>query len=234
MRPTDEITSPIVPADPRTSGESASVHPGERVRVFRSATSRCALRHLGTGTVCLVLALSLAGCAKGSSTAGKSSSSPAPTSSTVNPGGFGKSLGPRPEFKGQPVPVGETYVEHQDPVDSTTMRVTTTVDGQVLFDSGSASLQDTAKAVLDERAKDIPQAAAVDVIGHTDGDGDESANQVLSEERAAAVAAYLLSIRGDLKITPSGQGETNPVADNATAEGRALNRRVVISYLKTT
>jgi len=70
------------------------------------------------------------------------------------------------------------------------------------------------------------------VAGHTDSTGSNSYNQALSERRAASVADYLRS-RGvvDARIETVGFGEDHPIADNATAEGRALNRRVELSLL---
>lgn len=67
----------------------------------------------------------------------------------------------------------------------------------------------------------------VRVEGHTDASGDSKYNQHLSERRAAAVRAVLVS-RGvqEAQITVVGLGETKPVADNGTAEGRSKNRRV--------
>ena len=67
------------------------------------------------------------------------------------------------------------------------------------------------------------------VEGHTDSQGSSSSNQVLSQQRADAVRSYIIS-RGypaDL-IQAQGIGEDRPVADNASAEGRANNRRVEI------
>ncbi len=69
----------------------------------------------------------------------------------------------------------------------------------------------------------------VDVIGHTDSTGAEAYNQRLSEARASSVARYLESQQVlPQRIITQGLGESSPVATNATAEGRALNRRVEI------
>ncbi|MGB3738675.1 MAG: OmpA family protein [Pontixanthobacter sp.] len=72
----------------------------------------------------------------------------------------------------------------------------------------------------------------IDVYGHTDSTGADSYNQALSERRAQAVASYL-SRRGvsAARIRSQGFGETSPVADNTTAQGRALNRRVEIKII---
>jgi outer membrane protein OmpA-like peptidoglycan-associated protein len=67
------------------------------------------------------------------------------------------------------------------------------------------------------------------VEGHTDSRGTPTSNQVLSESRARAVMDYLVS-RGVLAqaITSVGIGQARPIADNASPEGRANNRRVEI------
>ena len=73
----------------------------------------------------------------------------------------------------------------------------------------------------------------ISLEGYTDNIGGEAYNQDLSEKRAAAVKELLVSKRGidGSKIQTSGHGASNPVADNATAEGRAKNRRVEILIL---
>ena len=68
---------------------------------------------------------------------------------------------------------------------------------------------------------------SVQVIGHTDSTGPEAYNQGLSERRAQAAADYMSS-KGVGNISVSGMGESAPVADNGTREGRAMNRRVEI------
>lgn len=70
----------------------------------------------------------------------------------------------------------------------------------------------------------------VDVVGHADSTGDDGYNQALSERRASAVASYLIDngrvLRDRLYV--QGRGESQPIASNATPEGRAQNRRVEI------
>jgi outer membrane protein OmpA-like peptidoglycan-associated protein len=72
-----------------------------------------------------------------------------------------------------------------------------------------------------------PQTTTV-VEGHTDSVGPDAYNQKLSERRANAVREVLVKQYGvgDDRVSAVGYGETRPVADNATAEGRAINRRV--------
>ncbi len=103
---------------------------------------------------------------------------------------------------------------------------------QVQFRTDSAELTDEGKAVLDEVAENLVRLKFVSgtVVGHTDSTGPEAHNQALSERRAQSVAAYLEG-RGIAagRLAASGAGESEPIADNATAEGRAQNRRVVLT-----
>jgi OOP family OmpA-OmpF porin len=71
-------------------------------------------------------------------------------------------------------------------------------------------------------------------VGHTDWIGTKEYNQALSVRRAEAVKAYLVSKGIDKsRVYTEGKGETMPVADNRTAEGRARNRRVEIEVVGT-
>jgi outer membrane protein OmpA-like peptidoglycan-associated protein len=73
------------------------------------------------------------------------------------------------------------------------------------------------------------------VAGHTDSTGAAEYNQKLSERRAAAVAQYLESQGlATNRVVTIGAGETRPVADNATAQGRQLNRRVELTLTPLT
>lgn len=106
-----------------------------------------------------------------------------------------------------------------------------TVSAEALFDHDKSILKPEGKAALQELGDAIKAKGArvvdIDVIGHTDSDGTEEYNQALSERRAQSVSDYLVSEGVDSNIIDvSGQGELNPVASNATKEGRALNRRV--------
>ena len=99
------------------------------------------------------------------------------------------------------------------------------------FASGQANL--TAGAAASIKALGIYLAAlpggAVQVVGHTDSQGEDAANLALSERRAQQVRASLVAAGLDRgRVTVQGAGETRPVADNATAAGRAKNRRVEI------
>ncbi len=97
------------------------------------------------------------------------------------------------------------------------------------FATSSAQLTDDSKTQLDDLAKIMKAFPKVDVKieGHTDNLGNETANLTLSKSRAAAVKTYLTSHGVDEKrIGTNGFGSTKPVADNATVEGKAQNRRI--------
>jgi outer membrane protein OmpA-like peptidoglycan-associated protein len=98
---------------------------------------------------------------------------------------------------------------------------------------GSGQVQLTASAVARVRALGVYiksiKAGSVQVIGHTDSQGEADANQALSQHRADAVKAGLLDAGlARSQVSAQGQGEADPVADNLTASGRAKNRRVEV------
>jgi outer membrane protein OmpA-like peptidoglycan-associated protein len=104
--------------------------------------------------------------------------------------------------------------------------------GSVLFTSGRYELTGEAQRKLGMVAETlVPQASTHDILveGHTDSQGTPTSNQVLSESRARAVMDFLVS-RGvpPQAITSVGIGQSRPIADNASADGRANNRRVEI------
>ena len=103
------------------------------------------------------------------------------------------------------------------------------------FDTDSAALKPVAFGELDAYADYLNQMndTSVKVTGHTDSVGAEAYNQKLSERRADAVKTYLedKGIAAD-RINASGAGETQPIASNKTAEGRAENRRVEVEIVK--
>jgi outer membrane protein OmpA-like peptidoglycan-associated protein len=102
----------------------------------------------------------------------------------------------------------------------------------VLFAVDSAELDPAAQAVLGEVAARLRERATgtVQVVGHTDGTGETAYNQQLSQARADAVAQVLRAAAPGLALEASGRGESEPVADDSTEEGRALNRRVTVVY----
>lgn len=96
------------------------------------------------------------------------------------------------------------------------------------FASGRATLTTEANASLRRLAMEIG-GRNVEVVGYTDSQGAAAANQALSLRRAEAVAAILKESGASGSIRIDGRGAADPVADNATADGRALNRRVEIT-----
>lgn len=113
----------------------------------------------------------------------------------------------------------------------------------VLFKVNSSIINAAAKQTIDEaaawakgeKAKGNANGWLVEVVGFADTSGNTAKNRALSERRAKAVIQYLVGVHGlDLRrlVQPFGFGESKPVADNKTAEGRAKNRRVEIRILQ--
>ena len=112
--------------------------------------------------------------------------------------------------------------------------ITTVILRGVTFEFDSARLTPNAKVILDEVADALLSVSQVDIElgGHTDSQGPQSYNQGLSQRRADSVKKYLAS-RGvaEASMTTKGYGESQPIADNGTKDGRALNRRVELKVL---
>lgn len=104
----------------------------------------------------------------------------------------------------------------------------------VEFETGNAQLTPAGQRVLDELLPVLRQLAGrrFEIVGHTDAEGTRQGNLVLSAARAETVRAYLVS-RGipAAALATSGLGPDRPVADNASAEGRARNRRIEFRVL---
>jgi len=104
----------------------------------------------------------------------------------------------------------------------------------IAFESGKASFSPGAKKTLDELFDQLVIAggAAVEIHGHTDSQGDAKQNLALSEARAFAVKRYLEARSAanfpEGRVRIFAHGQENPIAPNATPEGRAMNRRVQI------
>lgn len=107
-------------------------------------------------------------------------------------------------------------------------------DRIIEFQSGSATLAPTGRAILDEMVVALQQVGdqQVQVIGHTDDVGSRAANVALSLQRAIAVKAYLEQhgVAAD-NLSVQGFGPDRPIADNTTDEGRARNRRIEFRVL---
>ncbi len=110
-----------------------------------------------------------------------------------------------------------------------------TFDSGILFATNSSTLGDASKSALRKLAESLNQNPDTDIkiVGHTDNTGNVDYNQTLSEKRAKSVFDYLMVDQGvsSKRMEYEGKGVHEPVADNSTAEGRALNRRVEIIIL---
>ena len=100
----------------------------------------------------------------------------------------------------------------------------------ILFATNSDRIRPESTPTLEEigtMLKDHPELR-ITIEGHTDSDGEDAYNQTLSEKRAAAVKAFLVATYGiqDSRLQTAGFGESKPVEDNATPEGKQQNRRV--------
>ncbi|QXI13273.1 OmpA family protein [Pseudomonas zeae] len=132
------------------------------------------------------------------------------------------------DHRGCPLPQYPVTEKVPEPAPQTEV-ITLSDAGNVLFDFDESDLTPAAKAQLDTLMDKLRNAdvVSIKVIGHTDSKGSDAYNQALSERRASSVATYLLSQGlAPNKLTSEGRGESEPVADNATDEGRAQNRRV--------
>jgi OmpA-OmpF porin, OOP family len=97
------------------------------------------------------------------------------------------------------------------------------------FPVGKTKIIDTMTPLLEkvEQAVSKFPHARIKLEGHTDSQGSDDVNQKLSEQRASAVAEYLMGkVKSDFPVNSEGFGETRPVASNDTPEGRAKNRRI--------
>ncbi len=104
----------------------------------------------------------------------------------------------------------------------------------VNFENDQAVLDLAARAILDDVSTSMKNQAnvSVEIGGHTDSNGSETYNQMLSQERAESVRQYLIAHGVEAaRLSATGYGETRPVASNDTAAGRAENRRVEFKLL---
>ena len=97
------------------------------------------------------------------------------------------------------------------------------------FDVGRADIKPNMRPVLDEVGRNLDATVRITIVGHTDSTGSDAINDPLSRQRAEAVRDYLAG-RGvqASRVSVQGQGSRQPVASNATEQGRAQNRRVEI------
>ena len=105
-----------------------------------------------------------------------------------------------------------------------------TLSGSVLFATGKSTLMPTAQKRLDDLVAALKEdPRSITIVGHTDSVGNDDRNMQLSQKRADAVRQYLAT-HGipENRVTSEGMGETQPITDNKSADGRANNRRVEI------
>ena len=127
---------------------------------------------------------------------------------------------PPPPVKAAPVPVSEKV----------------SFAAEALFDFDKAVVKPEGKAALDELLVKLQgmNTEVMVTVGHTDSVGSDAYNQKLSLRRAEAVKAYIVTKGVDAsRVYTEGKGESQPVADNKTAEGRAKNRRVTVEVVGT-
>ncbi len=130
----------------------------------------------------------------------------------------------------------EEKIENDVELNYTSQYVQLTIQGALLFDSGSVELKQEAYPILDKAGKILESYAGgtIEIEGHTDNvpmyGSKYSNNDELSSGRALSVFNYLLTHTNldPANIQHAGRGEYEPIADNATPEGRARNRRVEI------
>ncbi|MBU3614088.1 OmpA family protein [Polynucleobacter sp. Latsch14-2] len=111
-----------------------------------------------------------------------------------------------------------------------------TLQADTLYDFNKSDLKPEGKATLDKIAADLNKIKleVIIAVGNTDSVGTDAYNMALGQRRAQSVKAYLTSKGVDgSRIYTESKGKSNPVASNATAEGRAKNRRTDIEVVGT-
>ncbi|WP_072008626.1 OmpA family protein [Hymenobacter sp. IS2118] len=107
-----------------------------------------------------------------------------------------------------------------------------TFDSGILFDTNSSSLRPASLSEIDKMAAVLQKYPDTNVLveGHTDASGSDAINQPLSERRAQAVAGEAIAQGvASSRVTTQGYGSSQPIADNASAEGKQANRRVEVA-----
>lgn len=107
----------------------------------------------------------------------------------------------------------------------------------IRFDTGNADIDTLSYGLLDRLVRTLQSCpdTVVEIAGHTDAQGSQTANEVLSQQRAGSVLAYV-QVAGIAaqRLSAVGYGEAIPIADNDTEEGRALNRRITFTVQRDT
>ena len=123
----------------------------------------------------------------------------------------------------------------REQVEQTQATLDEIIDGKVVeFEFGSAELTIVGLQVLDDLLGGLEEnpLVGVEIAGHTDNVGSPEENLILSEERAQAVMDYFVAKGQEpARFVIIGYGEDDPIASNATADGRARNRRIVFTAL---
>lgn len=133
--------------------------------------------------------------------------------------------------KSTPANVAAGMAVVSDTEDKENEYVTLSLASSATFELGGSTLSDEGKAAVADLVSQFKgrEVNSVIIEGHTDDTGDAAFNQDLSEKRAEAVKAEAVANGANAdKITTVGYGESKPIADNSTREGRAKNRRVEI------
>ncbi|MCM1057604.1 MAG: flagellar motor protein MotB [Firmicutes bacterium] len=133
----------------------------------------------------------------------------------------------------------ENRIGDEVDVSFTAQYVKLSMNGAMLFDSGSANLKEDAMSILAKVSVILERysGGTIEIIGHTDNVPQSGAkyadNEELSDARALSVFYYLVenSVLNPNDMMHSGMGEREPIADNSTPEGRSLNRRVEIRIM---
>lgn len=135
----------------------------------------------------------------------------------------------------------EQKLDKEVDIDFTSQYVSLTLNGALLFDSGSAAIKEESHQLLDKLGVILQKYAesVIEIEGHTDNvpihNAQFNSNNELSSARALSVFEYLIANTNldPAMVKHSGRGEYVPIADNSTPEGRAKNRRVEIKIYHT-
>ena len=191
-------------------------------------------RTTGTGAAIGAVAGGLIGAATAAGNRGKSAATGAAIGAAIGAGG-GYLWSQRMQ---------EQKAAMEQATQGTGVNVTQTADNQlkleipsdISFDPGRYDIKPNLRPVLDRFATTLNQnpVTNITIIGHTDNTGSDAVNNPLSVNRAAATRDYLVA-RGvaSNRIAIDGRGSREPIADNATTAGRAMNRRVEIFVAET-
>jgi OOP family OmpA-OmpF porin len=142
----------------------------------------------------------------------------------------GKPVPPAPPAPPKPAPPSPAPAPAPAPAPTPAPAPKPAVFDTIYFDPNKTNINPTAAKALDRNGMILKQNPniKVEIGGHTDGEGSEKANQMISEKRALSAKKYIQDKYNipDSRLKVKGYGSTKPVADNKTQEGRSKNRRV--------